>query len=138
LGGDAYDTPELVRVAGAATSNVYFTTHALLDEATGTERAKAFIAAYQAEYGVAPENAFAALGYDTVMLLADAIARAGSDEPDAILRALEATKDWEGVTGSISYEQGSRIPKKGVTIVSVVNGTFMYSQTVVPEKVPAP
>jgi branched-chain amino acid transport system substrate-binding protein len=138
FGGDAYDTPELVRIAGAETSEVYFTTHALLDEETGTERAKAFIAAYQAEYGFAPENAFAALGYDTVLLLVDAIARAGSDEPDAILRALEVTKDWEGVTGAISYEQGSRVPKKGVTIVSVVNGTFTYSQTVVPEKVPAP
>jgi branched-chain amino acid transport system substrate-binding protein len=138
LGGDAYDTPELVRIAGAETSEVYFTTHALLDEATGTERARAFIAAYQAEYGVAPENAFAALGYDTVLLLADVIARAGSSEPDAILQSLQATKDWEGVTGSISYEQGSRVPTKGVTIVSVVNGTFTYAGTIVPEKVPAP
>jgi len=138
LGGDAYDTPELVRVAGAATSDVYFTTHALLDEATGTERARAFIAAYQAEYGAAPENAFAALGYDTVLLLADAIARAGSDDPEAILQALAVTTNWAGVTGSISYEQGSRVPKKGVTIVSVVNGTFTYSETVVPEKVPTP
>ncbi|MGC9444580.1 MAG: ABC transporter substrate-binding protein [Candidatus Methanospirareceae archaeon] len=138
FGGDAYDTPELVWIAGAETSDVYFTTHALLDDDTGTERARAFIAAYQAEYSVAPENAFAALGYDTVMLLADAIYRAGSDEPEAILQALQATKDWEGVTGSISYEQGSRIPTKGVTIVSVVNGTFTYSETVVPEQVPAP
>ena len=138
FGGDAYDTPELVRIAGAETSEVYFTTHALLDDDTGTEHVRAFIAAYRAEYGFAPENAFAALGYDTVMLLADAIDRAGSDEPEAILRALEVTKDWEGVTGTISYEQGSRIPKKGVTIVSVVNGTFTYSQTVMPEKVPAP
>jgi branched-chain amino acid transport system substrate-binding protein len=56
----------------------------------------------------------------------------------AILQALQATKNWEGVTGSISYERGSRIPTKGVTIVSVVNGTFTYSETVVPEKVPAP
>lgn len=138
FGGDAYDTPELVRIAGAETSEVYFTTHALLDEETGTERVRAFIAAYQAEYGVAPENAFAALGYDTVLLLADAIARAGSDDPGAILRALAVTDNWEGVTGSISYEQGSRVPQKGVTIVSVVNGTFTYSETVVPEKVPAP
>jgi len=138
FGGDAYDTPELVRIAGAETSDVYFTTHALLDDDTGTEHVRAFIAAYQAEYGVAPENAFAALGYDTVMLLADAIARAGSDDPEAILRALEVTENWEGVTGSISYEQGSRVPKKGVTIVAVVNGTFTYSETVVPEQVPTP
>ena len=40
-------------------------------------RIKAFITAYNAEYGLAPENAFAALGYDTVYLLADAIKRAG-------------------------------------------------------------
>ncbi|HDS44879.1 MAG TPA: amino acid ABC transporter substrate-binding protein [Methanomicrobia archaeon] len=138
FGGDAYDTPELVRIAGAETSEVYFTTHALLDEDTGTDRARAFIAAYRTEYGVEPENAFAALGYDTVMLLADAIDRAGSDDPAAILGALAATKDWEGVTGSISYEPGSRIPTKGVTIVSVMNGTFTYSETVVPEQVPAP
>lgn len=138
FGGDAYDTPELVRIAGAETSDVYFTTHALLDEETGTEGVRAFIAAYQAEYGVAPENAFAALGYDTVLLLADAIARAGSDDPEAIRRALAVTTNWEGVTGSISYEQGSRVPTKGVTIVSVMNGTLTYAGTIVPEKVPAP
>ncbi|MBN1455748.1 MAG: ABC transporter substrate-binding protein [Methanomicrobia archaeon] len=138
FGGDAYDTPELVRIAGTETSDVYFTTHALLDEDTGTERARAFIVAYRTNYGVEPENAFAALGYDTVMLLANAIDRAGSDDPEAILQALQSTKDWEGVTGSISYEQASRIPTKGVTIVSVVNGTFTYMETIVPEKVPAP
>ncbi len=141
FGGDGYDTPELTRIAGDHATDVYFTTHALIDEANGTDRIKEFIAAYKEEYGIVPENAFAALGYDTIMLLADAIERAGSDDPQAqqaILTALQDTKDLEGTTGTISYESGSRIPRKGVTIVSIVNGIFTYSETVVPERVPSP
>ena len=70
VGGDGYDTPDLVKVAGPTTSNVFFTTHALMDATIGTDGIKKFIAAYKAEYGNDPENAFAALGYDTVYLLA--------------------------------------------------------------------
>ncbi len=77
VGGDGYDTPDLVTTAGAAANEVYFSTHALMDPTIGTDGIKKFIAAYTAEYQHAPENAFAALGYDTVYLLADAIKRAG-------------------------------------------------------------
>ena len=72
--------PTSSAVAGAAANDVYFTTHALMDANGGTDRIKKFIAAYQAEYGHALENAFAALGYDTVYLMADAIKRAGSTD----------------------------------------------------------
>ena len=138
FGGDSYDSPELVQIAGENTSNVYFTTHALIDEEYGTERLKAFISAYQSEYGIAPEHAFAALGYDAVMLLADAIKRAGSDDPSLILTALHNTTDLECVTGTISYENSSRIPKKGVTLISIINGTFTFAAMKVPDNVPAP
>ncbi len=77
VGGDGYDTPDLVTTAGAAADNVFFSTHALMDATNGTDGIKTFITAYTAEYGHAPENAFAALGYDSVYLLADAIKRAG-------------------------------------------------------------
>lgn len=92
FGGDSFDSPELIEIAGENTSNVYFTTHALIDEEQGTERIKEFIAAYKLEYGIVPENAFAALGYVTIMLLADAIR--GSDDPGSILTALENTEDF--------------------------------------------
>lgn len=77
-GGDGYDTPLLVQVAGKGAENVYFTTHSLMDPKLGTDAVKKFIANYQAEFKVPPENAFAGLGYDTVKLLADAIKRGGS------------------------------------------------------------
>ena len=138
MGGDGYDTPLLVQVAGKGAENVYFTTHSLMDETLGTDAVKKFIVAYQAEYKIAPENAFAGLGYDTVKLLADAIKRSGSADPKAIRTALSATKDLPGVTGAISFPEGSRIPQKGVAVILVKDGKFTLAQELVPQKVPAP
>jgi branched-chain amino acid transport system substrate-binding protein len=138
VGGDGYDTPLLVEIAGKGAENVYFTTHSLMDPQLGTDSVKKFISAYQAEYKNPPENAFAALGYDTVKLIADAIKRAGSDDPKAILAALAATKNFPGVTGSITYQPGSRVPQKGVTVILVKDGKFTLAKEVVPQKIPAP
>jgi len=138
MGGDGYDTPLLVQVAGAGAENVYFTTHSLMDAGLGTDAVKKFIAAYQAEYKNPPENAFAGLGYDTVKLLVDSIKRAGSVDPKAIRTALQATSSLAGVTGSISFPKGSRIPQKGVTVILVKDGKFTLAQEVVPAKIPAP
>jgi len=138
LGGDGYDTPLLVEIAGESANNTYFTTHALLDPALGTDKVKEFIAAYQAEFEVAPENAFAGLGYDTVKLIADAITRAGSADPEAIREALQTTKGLAGVTGVITFQPGKRIPQKSVTIVLVENGGFIPAAELAPERVPTP
>ena len=138
VGGDGYDTPDLVSVAGPAADNVYFSTHALMEATGGTEGIKKFIAAYNKEYGHDPENAFAALGYDTVYLLVDAIKRAGSMDAKALKAAIEATKDFPGITGSITFSADSHVPKKGVTIIAVKDQKFTLGAEVVPEKVPAP
>lgn len=137
VGGDGYDTPDLLSVAGPAAENVFFTTHALMDATGGTEGIKKFIADYNKEYGHDPENAFAALGYDTMNLISDAITRAGSTDAAAIKKAIEETKDYAGITGSISFGD-SHIPQKGVTIIAVKDGAFTLGAEVVPEKVPAP
>ncbi len=138
FGGDGYDTPLLVQIAGAGAENVYFTTHSLMDADSGTEAAKKFIAAYQGEYKTAPENAFAGLGYDTVKLIVDSIARAKSADPKAIRAALQSTSDLAGVTGAISYSPGSAIPRKGVALIQVKSGKLTLAAEVVPKNVPAP
>lgn len=138
MGGDGYDTPLLVQIAGSGSEGVYFTTHSLMDASQGTDPVKKFIAAYQAEYKTAPENAFAGLGYDTVYLLADSIKRAKSADPKAIREALSTTKDLPGITGAITFQPGSRIPQKGVTVILVKDGKFTLAQEVVPQKVPNP
>lgn len=137
VGGDGYDTPDILSVAGAAANGVWFTTHALMDKDGGTDGIKKFMAAYNAEYGHDPENAFAALGYDAMYLMADAIKRAGSAEPAAIAKAIKETKDFPGITGQITFGD-SNIPQKGVTLIKIDNNKFTLGAEVVPEKVPAP
>ena len=138
VGGDGYDTPDLVKIAGPTTSKVFFTTHALMDAANGTDGIKKFMAAYKTMYGNDPENAFAALGYDTVFLLADAIKRAGGTDSAAVKSALETTKDFPGITGKITFSPDSHVPQKGVTVIDIENGALSLAGEVVPVKVPAP
>src|SRR5262245_12768260 len=138
VGGDGYDTPDLVSVAGPAAEKVFFSTHALMDASGGTEGIKKFITAYKTEYGHDPENAFAALGYDTMYLMADAIKRAGSTDAAAIQKAIEATKSYPGITGAITFSADSHVPQKGVTIIAIKDSKFTLGDQIVPEKVPAP
>ncbi len=138
VGGDGYDTPDIISVAGEAANGVWFSTHALIDPTGGTEGIKNFIAAYKAEYGNDPENAFAALGYDAVYLLADAIKRAGSTDAQAIKKALESTSNFPGITGAITLTADAHVPRKGVTLIKIDGGKFTLGAEVVPDKVPAP
>jgi branched-chain amino acid transport system substrate-binding protein len=130
LSGDGFDTPLIADVAGENADAVYYSTHASLDNTA--EIVQNFVAAYEAEYGRRPENAFAALGYDTMNLIADAISRAGSTDPDAIRDALAATEGFAGVTGTISYPEGQRKPSKSVTIIQVQDGVYSFAAEVQP------
>lgn len=132
IGGDGYDTPLLVELGGEGANNgVYFTTHASLDNPSA--KVQNFVKAYQAAYNKAPENAFAALGYDAMYLLADAIKRANSADPKAIRDAVASTSGFAGVTGNISYKNGSRVPTKSVTVLTVKAGKFAFVKEVLPE-----
>ncbi len=135
LGGDGYDTPLLVELAGDKSHDVYFTNHAGL--LGGSAEGEAFVTAYQAEYDRPPESAFAALGYDAVKLIADAIGHAESTDGPAIRDALQATQGFRGATGEISYPEDGRIPQKSVAIVGIVDQQQTLVDVVVPEIVAA-
>ena len=120
IGGDAFDCDAVLRTVVKPTERVWFTTHAWLGAGASAE-AKEFSARYAKAYGALPPNAFAALGYDAARLALDARRRAGSDDPKAITAALAATRDFRGVTGTISYANGP-VPTKDVWMVEVVTG----------------
>ncbi|HXF60236.1 MAG TPA: ABC transporter substrate-binding protein [Caldilineaceae bacterium] len=130
LSGDGFDTPLIAEVAGDLADEVYYSTHAALDNPD--PKVQDFVAAYEAEYGRAPENAFAALGYDMMGLLADAISRAGSTDPAAIRDALAATQGFAGVTGTITYPEGQRKPEKSITIIQVQDGVYSFAAEISP------
>jgi branched-chain amino acid transport system substrate-binding protein len=137
VGGDGYDTPLLLSVAGAAANNVHFTTHAYMAE-DGSAAIKAFYAAYKTVYGKAPENAFAGLGYDALGLVAQAITAAGSTEPAKIRTALAAIHGFAGITGTVSYHPSSRVPDKSVSIIAVKDGKLRLAEELTPAWVPEP
>ncbi len=129
ISGDGFDTPLLIEVAGDAADDTYVGTHASLENQD--PKMLDFIAAYTEAYGVAPENAFAGLGYDTMYLIADAMKRADDPtDPTAIRDAIAATTGLKGVTGTVTYENGSHVPTKSVTINKVENGKFVFMKEV--------
>ncbi len=132
FGGDSLDSPDLRR---EGLGEIVFSTHALLDE--NSSRTGEFARAYRAEYGYPPENAFSALGYDTVKLLAEAIDRTVSGDPREILASLRNISGFKGVTGDISYQSGCRVPNKDVTMISVVDGEIAGSDIVKSASIPS-
>jgi branched-chain amino acid transport system substrate-binding protein len=136
LGEDGYDTPLLPQVAGVYAEGVLFTTHVSLD--SPNPKVQEFVAAYTKKFGCRPENAFAALGYDAMMLLAEAINIVKSANPKDIEKGLSQIKDFPGVTGTISYPAGTKVPAKAVSVLIVLGGKFRTLAAIVPEYVPAP
>ena len=130
LSGDGFDTPLIGEVAGNLADDVYFATHVSLD--SRAPRVRRFVTSYRQRYGRLPENAFAALGYDTLNLLANAVRRAGTDKPGAIRDALARTRNFAMVTGTISFGPGRLPPRKPVTILRVTNGGAGFYATVLP------
>jgi branched-chain amino acid transport system substrate-binding protein len=117
---------------------VYFTTHAYLGADNPDPRVTAFRNAYIAAYPGSVPDAFAALGYDAARLLVAAVAAAGSADPHAVREALAGIRHFEGVTGTIGYRPGSRIPTKSVTILEIENGRQKLVRTLSPTHIPPP
>ncbi|AGS24419.1 high-affinity branched-chain amino acid ABC transporter substrate-binding protein (plasmid) [Rhizobium etli bv. mimosae str. Mim1] len=137
VGGDGYDTPLLLEMGGPAANNTYFTTHSFIGDGASPKVA-AFMKAYKDAYGRAPENTFAALGYDAMKLMADAIKRAGSDDSAKIHEAIKTTAGLEGITGTITYKDGNPVPEKSVTVIGVKDGKLYLASEEAPSFVPAP
>jgi branched-chain amino acid transport system substrate-binding protein len=137
LGGDGLDIGDAWRQVKRA-HQIYFTTHAYISADNPDRRVQAFRAAFTKAYPDKKPDAFSALGYDAAGLLMAAIKAAGSADPGAVREALARTRGFEGVTGTISYPDGSRIPSKPVAIISIDHGTERYMGRLTPKKIPTP
>lgn len=120
FGGDGWESQDLVSIGGAAVEGSYFSTH-FSPEQTEPE-VQDFVKKFVAKYGP-PPDAMAALGYDSAMLLADAIKRAGTTDGPKVRDALAATKDFPGIAGKITIDE-HRDAKKPLVILQVKDGKF--------------
>ncbi|WCN39781.1 ABC transporter substrate-binding protein [Aneurinibacillus uraniidurans] len=130
MGGDGWDSPKLIEIAGAkALNNTYITNHYSVEDSD--PKVQKFVSAFKAKYKDKTPDGFAALGYDTGYLLADAIKRAGDADPVKIKDALASTKDLQLVSGKITID-AQHNPVKSAAILEYKDGKQGFKMKVNP------
>jgi branched-chain amino acid transport system substrate-binding protein len=129
LGGDGWDSPQLWDLGGDALNGNYISNHYSVDDPS--PEIQKFVAAYKAKFGN-PPDALAALAYDAMMVLADAIRRANGTECTALRNAIAQTTNFKGVTGVISIN-AERNAVKPAVVLELRNKQFVYKETILPD-----
>jgi len=126
IGADGWDTQSFFEKGGAALKRGYHCAH--WSEASDSEISRKFVKKYGNKYQL---NSGTALGYDAVLLLADAIMRAGSVDKAKIRDAIADTRSFNGVTGAITFDENGD-PIKSAVIMEINNGKPRYFKTMEP------
>ncbi|WP_410513849.1 ABC transporter substrate-binding protein [Paenibacillus sp. BR2-3] len=130
MGGDGWDSPQLAEIAGAAALDNTFMSNHYSPEDSSPE-VKSFVDAFKAANGDLVPDGMAALGYDAVKLVADAITRAGSTDATKLKDALAATKDLQLATGKITMNE-THDPVKAAVVLKFVDGKQTFETKVNP------
>jgi branched-chain amino acid transport system substrate-binding protein len=128
LGGDGWESPELYSIGGKALDGCYFSNHCSPD--SKDKAVQDFVAKHQAKYHGDP-GALTMLGYDAAMVLFDAIRRSPSLSGADLKAAIAATKDFQGVTGTITLD-AERNAVKSAVVLKIEGGKSAYVATVNP------
>lgn len=129
LGTDGWDAPELWELGGDALNNSYISNHYSADDPS--ETIQKFVHAYRQRYGNLTPDAHAALAYDALRFLAEAIQKAGTTEGPKLRDALAETKNFPGVTGTITMD-ASRNAVKPAVVLKLEDGRYVYQETIQP------
>ena len=114
VGADGWDG--LHENAGDEVLNGFYSNHYAADS-TDPAVVK-YVTNFKAKYGTEP-NSFAALGYDSVYLLKDAIEKAGGAKDVAKVRAALEAADGSYVTGNLKFDS-KRNPIKSAVMVEMI------------------
>lgn len=129
LGGDTWETPEFIDIAGDAAEGVVLSTF-YTTEVPITSMSEVFLDAYREAYDKEPA-AVTALGFDAYLVILEAIERAGSADPIAIRDEIAKTEGFEGAAGIVTLDENGDATKNAV-IKEVKDGNFSYLTTVEP------
>jgi branched-chain amino acid transport system substrate-binding protein len=130
FGGDSWEAQALIELGGDAVEGAYLCSHYSVEDPS--PRVRRFVDAYEKRFqGMVPDSN-ASLGYDSALVLADAIRRAGTTDHQALRDAIASTKDFDAVTGRITINK-HRDASKNATIIQVRNGRFQFVESVAPD-----
>ena len=129
MGPDGYDGLKLTGDKSQY-NKTYYTTHYSADDNTNT-KVQDFIKSYKSKNNAEP-NTFAALGYDTIYMIKQAIEKAGKNATREDVRNAVASMTFDGVTGKFTMDK-SGSPTKSVTVLEMKDGKPVYNTTVQPK-----
>ncbi len=127
LGGDGWADESFFENGGRLLKNGYFCTH--WSEDSDRKQTRDFVAKYKQ---VDDFGAGAALAYDAVMVLAQAIRIAGTTNGPIVAQTLLHMKSYEGVTGAIKFDKKGD-PEKEAVIMEISNGKPRYLESLAPQ-----
>jgi branched-chain amino acid transport system substrate-binding protein len=139
MGGDSYDDAAIFEALGERFgSDIYFVTHAWMGPESHPDM-PAFIEAYTAMHGSPPGTSFVATGYDTIMLMAQAVEIAGTTDGDAVAQAL-TSNEFDLLTGKLTYRSAEEghAPDKAAVIIALNQGKPSFVGWRTPANPPAP
>jgi branched-chain amino acid transport system substrate-binding protein len=139
IGGDSYDDPGLFKALGPDYGNdIIFDTHGYLS-ADSRPGMKEFLQQYKDKFNKEPDALWVVPGYDVVMVLAQAMEKAGTTDGAAVAKAMEGT-DYKLLTGDLKWSSAAdgHAPDKAAVLVDLKAGQPNFLGWVRPEKVPAP
>ena len=135
LGSDSWGSAELMNLCGDACKGYFFSTHYAAAGARGAT--KEFIDKYNAKYGYIPDEV-AALTWDAINLMCMAIQNTGGltgnieKDRDAVKDQLNMVKDFDGITGKMTFTPGGNPIKCAVIVKISDKGDFEFYKSVCP------
>jgi len=130
VGGDGWVSPKLVEIGGKALEGCYYANHYSYDDPSPVVRN--FVDKYKQRFGAKPDG-MAALAYDAMHVLADAMKRAKKLDGPALREAIAATKGFQGVTGTINLGPDRNPVGKKIFVEEIKNGQLVVKGTVQPK-----
>lgn len=126
MGGDGARTPEFINLAKAAAEGSIASTPGVPVESM--PKGKEFKTKFEGKYGKIQN--YSPYAYDAVYVMVEAMKRANSTDPAKYLPELAKTKDFDGVTGKVSFDAKGDLANGPVTLYKVVNGDWQVLKTV--------
>jgi branched-chain amino acid transport system substrate-binding protein len=132
VGADGWNDV-MYEYAGDELEGSYFSQHWHPD--IPEEKSRAFVERYSTTHKMFRAGVVA-LTYDTVSLIADAIRRAGSIKAEDIRIALARTKDFQGITGKIEFDENGDPLTKPLVILRFGREASAFHKMVHADSVP--
>jgi ABC-type branched-subunit amino acid transport system substrate-binding protein len=122
-GGTALDSGDLEKIAGDAAIGTVVPTSFNPD--LNNPLTREFVSNFKKRYKVLPDTR-AALGYDSLYIIYEAMKRSKSAEPSLVASHMRFIKNWQGVTGSYSFNLEGDLVDKESYFKYFNHGRFVY------------